>query len=132
MATPLPPGHVRARVLPVAKDFTPDEAAKVAQIEAAPDAEESLRERVARAIWEADFNSLSDHGVTWENEAETNRKDYRNLADAAIAVMRGESFDAAAILRDVLDLIAVAERHEPAHRYISTKRLRDAITGVAS
>ena len=69
-----------------AEDFTPEQAAKLAEIEAAPDAPESLRERVARACWGAAHINDSD----WPLLNEYARDMYLGIADAAIAVMRGE------------------------------------------
>lgn len=61
------------------------EQATLDRIEAAPAAEESLRERVARAIWEDDNAQEFD----WE-DYESEHEQYRVMASAAIAVMRGE------------------------------------------
>lgn len=47
-----------------------------------PDADESLRERVARAIGEVAYN-----GFPWAEMDEFEREEYRDLADAAIAVI---------------------------------------------
>lgn len=57
---------------------------RVAAIEAAPEAEEALRERVARAIYSADDAA---HRIASGPEP---RPRYLGLADAAIAVLRGE------------------------------------------
>ena len=78
------------RTRPLGTELSETEAATVARFDAAPDAEESLRERVAIAIHNAD-----DMGggtlVRWEDEITVNRDEYRALADAAIAVLRGEA-----------------------------------------
>jgi hypothetical protein len=67
---------------------TDDEfAARVAGIEAAPDAVESLRVRVARAICDAAYYRESES--VWPRLGPRLRDDYARLADAAIAVIRG-------------------------------------------
>ena len=68
-------------------DATDDEfAERVAAIDAAPDAEESLRERVAHAMYVSDL--ADGHVADYLDFADLS--EYRNLADAAIAVMRGD------------------------------------------
>jgi hypothetical protein len=81
MTAPVPPGRVHAPPLTAA------EAAIVARFDAAPDldlAAEARQETVARAIWDADW-CADDSSVTWETDIESNRRDYRVLAAAAIA-----------------------------------------------
>lgn len=73
-----------------APDLSPVEAATVARFDAAPDAEESLRERVARALFDAENEDLE-----WDDYAigvvhDSAQDDYRALADAAIALIRGD------------------------------------------
>jgi hypothetical protein len=58
----------------------PEITDRIAAIEAAPDAEESLRERVARAICEADKDD-------WVDLSDFGQGCYLDLADAAIAVI---------------------------------------------
>lgn len=58
----------------------------LARIEAAMDAPESLRERIGRALWDAECRQP----FGW-HEAETlEREDYYRLADAALAVIKGD------------------------------------------
>lgn len=61
----------------------------VARFEAAPEAEESLRERVARAIWVAD-EPVGSRFWTWNDATPATRHDYRLLALAALDVLRGQ------------------------------------------
>jgi hypothetical protein len=68
------------------RDFTAAEQAKLAAIEAAPAAAESVRERVARAMCDA---GAEDGRWSWSEMHESIRDGYRQLADAAIATMRG-------------------------------------------
>lgn len=70
---------LRDRSRPLGTELSPDEAATVARFDAAPDAEEALRERVARAIAESD-------GDDWD-EPPTDWGDYYINADAAIAAI---------------------------------------------
>jgi hypothetical protein len=65
------------RSRPIGTPLSEEEAATVARFDAAPDAEESLRMRVACALWAED-------GDEWYPSM------YLRLADAAIAVMRGD------------------------------------------
>lgn len=44
------------------------------------------------------------------------------------APQRQETRSAEDILFDLLDLANVVDRQQPAHRYVSTQRLREAIT----
>ena len=71
--------------------LTDAEAATVARFDAAPDAPEALRERVAQAIYEAADGYMA--GVPWER-AKTNpfreAKAFRQ-ADAALAVITTEA-----------------------------------------
>lgn len=69
-----------------APELTPAERATVDRFEAAPDAPESLRERVAEAICCA---GETEH--RWWEIHECIRDGYRGLADAAIAVITEES-----------------------------------------
>ena len=73
--------------------LSPREAAIVARFDEAGAAPESLTERVARALGAEQnglISPLSDDD--WEYHFDQmERDDYRRLADAAIAVMRGES-----------------------------------------
>jgi hypothetical protein len=68
------------------RDFTAAEQDKLAAIEAAPAAAESVRERVARAMCDA---GAEDGRWSWSEMHESIRDGYRQLADAAIATMRG-------------------------------------------
>lgn len=68
-----------------APELTPAEAATVAGFDAAPDAEESLRERVARAMWAAVMDDTS-----WEMLSASSHDRWRTASEAAIAVMRGD------------------------------------------
>ena len=67
-----------------APELSPAERAVVERFEAACPARESLRERVAEAMWNADTIF-----VTFSPDPEWER--FKRLADAAIAVMRGKS-----------------------------------------
>jgi hypothetical protein len=71
---------VRSR--PIGTPLSEQEAATVARFDAAPDAEESLLETVARAVALADGYPFM--------LAPRRTGVYRRLAGAAIAVMRGE------------------------------------------
>jgi hypothetical protein len=64
--------------VPTDARFTAAQLAALERIEAAPDAEESLRERVAQAIADADDCDRA----SWPGM-------YEERADAAIAAMRG-------------------------------------------
>lgn len=76
-----------------APNLSPTEAATVARFDAAPDAEESLRERVAKALYGVDITILGGD-VDWQRLQRVMPHmvaTYRSYADAAIAVLRGES-----------------------------------------
>lgn len=62
--------------------FTPGQRAELERIEAAQEAPEALRERVARALWETVTGS-----VPWSEADDGERRIYRRLADAALAVL---------------------------------------------
>lgn len=62
-------------------ELSPEEAAVVARFDAADSAPESLRERVAEAMKMWDGTTSSDSAQEW----------FLGLADAAIAVMRGQA-----------------------------------------
>ena len=68
-----------------------DFRARIRPIEDAPDAEEALTERVARAIFAAANPIVECWPDYWERVAggEETRNRYRMQADAVIAVMRG-------------------------------------------
>lgn len=68
--------------------LSPREAQIVARFDETEAAPESLRERVAQAIAQAAYFAEPD---IWEQLSELHRDNYRRLADAALAVMRGES-----------------------------------------
>jgi hypothetical protein len=63
-------------------------AARVAPFDAAPAAEESAVERVARAIAAGWADRWPDDNEPWENLRETAREDYRFDARVAIDAMR--------------------------------------------
>ena len=71
-----------------ARDLSPAEQATLDRFEAAEPAPESLRERVAEALWNYD---LGPNDATWASEDAADQDYYREMADAAIAAMRGES-----------------------------------------
>ena len=75
------------------ENFTDEQAAKVAEFEAAPDAEESLRERVARALFEepvcAPWRSRRLHDGPMGGTYGLDMREARRLADVALAVIRG-------------------------------------------
>lgn len=75
-------------------------ADRLAAIEAAPDAEESQRVRIARALWEADHEPQHGHRRTWEEARDDEPDRYLRLADAALAVMRPDGDPAAAVAWD--------------------------------
>jgi hypothetical protein len=80
------------------RDFTDAERAKLEAIEAAPAAAEAVRERVARALWDATYS-----GWDWDDDtAEAIREYFRANADAAIAVLRGASSGAEQAVERVL------------------------------
>lgn len=62
--------------------FTTEELSALQRIEHAPDAEESLRDRVGRALWE---NLKLEE--KWADLEEWHREAYRQDADIAIAVI---------------------------------------------
>jgi len=96
------------------RDFTADEQAKLAAIEAAPAAAESLAHRVAEAIQEAERTSGADGD--W----------YLRMADAAIAVLSGPSSDAEQAVERVQ---ALADEHAECCGGVTTDRLRAAVRG---
>lgn len=61
--------------------------ARLARIEAAPDADEAFVERMARAMCDGDYDYFGN--VTWADSSSSVREDYRRLARVAVAVMRG-------------------------------------------
>lgn len=83
-----------------APELSAAEARRVEAIEAAPDAEEAIVERVARAIHAADF--VADPHVPWGEDVEGNREDYRNLARAAIAALASPDLGCGALEEDSL------------------------------
>lgn len=88
-------------------EFTPEQAAKVAEFEAAPTPPEVLREQVARELWAADAEVDVD-----QLSGETPQRLYR-LADAALAVFRGQQDPA---VQRVLALAEQWEREEAGPR----------------
>jgi hypothetical protein len=62
--------------------FTDEQRARLARFEAAEDAPESLRDRVAVAI-----HGEQNRGAAWTLTAGYVKAEYRRLADAAIAAM---------------------------------------------
>jgi hypothetical protein len=76
--------------------LTPEQQARADRIEGAPDAPESLRERMAVTLWRSDTEDEfpdADLERLWPKVVShfpTDAAAYRRLADAAIAVMRGE------------------------------------------
>jgi hypothetical protein len=90
-------------------------------IEAAPAAEESVRERVARAMWEAVRDS-----TWWEGLSRGSQDRWRTAADAAIAVLRGPSSDAEQAVERVL---ALADEHAVCCGHVRIVRLRAAVRG---
>lgn len=106
-------------------DLTAEQAAKLAEFEAAEDAPESIRERVARAMWEADFPDdecgCPDYWIDI----------YHGRADAAIAVLRGPATEADKAVERVLELCDVADDQPDGYdcEFISTKVIRAAIGG---
>ena len=69
-----------------APDLTDAERATVDRFDAAPDAPESLRERVAQGIWDS-----RGYNTRWFELNDTARAMFLSFADAAIAVMRGQA-----------------------------------------
>lgn len=66
-------------------DFTPEQAAKLAEFDAAPTPPEIMRERVAHALWEAHVIDVdAPVPVEWPNVSDVER--WRSLADTAMAV----------------------------------------------
>jgi hypothetical protein len=108
------------------RDFTAAEQARLDAIEAAPAAPESLRERVARALFEAQHDPGCNCGG-WETTKDAEAHPYfRNQADAAIAVLSGPSSDADAAVERVL---ALADRHEECCGVVNIASLREAVRG---
>lgn len=64
------------------------EAATLARFEAGQAAEESLRERVAVAIMDADYEQATGGLMSWSDLDRTEQVHFRSLADAAIATVR--------------------------------------------
>jgi hypothetical protein len=62
---------------------TTDRDAEIARMEAAPAAPESLRERVARAMWDAECQQPHN----WDQASHFDRGDYYRLADAALKII---------------------------------------------
>ena len=58
---------------------------RIAELEARPDCEESLRERVARAIYVQYHEPFADGSDLWSRAS--NQEEWRRLADVAIAVI---------------------------------------------
>jgi len=78
-----------------AVEFSPQERATLERIEAAQPAPESLRERVAEALYNS-TTQKSDAEImalapTWDENTDYVHRIFRRLADAALAVIRGES-----------------------------------------
>jgi len=84
-----------------------EEQARYDRIEAAPHAEESAVERVARAIHDADPRSFRP--VDWSVASRLAQADYRTIAVAAIDAMKG-SHPAEEAVRRVEALCAEADR----------------------
>jgi hypothetical protein len=100
-----------------ASELSAEELAVVERFDAAPAAEESLRERVARALYIASHvpggNSLS-----WNH--------WNGLADAAIAVLSGPGSDAE---RAVERVVALADFHAECCEFVAVGDLRRAVAG---
>ena len=81
-----------------------DQQARLDRIEAAPEAEEAIRERVAEAIYEADQAWEAEDDPDYHQPVEwrynhAHRDECRRRADAAIAVLRGPSVADEAVRR---------------------------------
>jgi len=74
-----------------AVEFSPQERATLARIEAAQPAPESLRERVAVAIMDADYEQATGGLMDWLDLSEDEQNDFRHLADAALAAIKGDA-----------------------------------------
>jgi len=72
------------------EECTSEQSAQLARIERAEPAPESLRERVAVAIMDADYMQATGGLMDWLDLSEDEQNDFRHLADAALAVIRGE------------------------------------------
>jgi len=103
-----------------APELSAEERQVVERFEAAPAAEESLRERVARAIHAADEWDCSHD---WPCE---NADLWRRYADAALAVLSGPSSDAE---RAVERVLALADFHTECCEYVKVRDLRAAVEG---
>jgi hypothetical protein len=103
------------------RDFTAAEQDKLDAIEAAPAAAESLRERVARWLWESQPNPRP-----WLEVSDLTRDFWRTRADALIAVLSGPSSDAEQAVERVQ---ALADRHEACCQFIAVWDLRLAVRG---
>ena len=84
------------------RDFTAAEQNRLDAIEAAPAAAESLRDRVARALYIA-AHAPGSNSLSWGH--------WHRFADAAIAVLRGPSSDADQAVERVL---ALADEYDEA------------------
>lgn len=73
------------------EDFTDDQASRLAEYEAAQEAPESLRERVAEAIMDADYDQATGGLMRWMDLDGNEQDHFRRLADAALAVIAGTS-----------------------------------------
>jgi hypothetical protein len=73
----------------VSAPLSPAEQATVARFDAGPDAPESLRERVALAIWNVDMQDEMTMKDWRAALCDDDRDFYREQADAAIAVITG-------------------------------------------
>jgi hypothetical protein len=105
------------------RDFTDAEKARLDAIEAAPAAEESLRERVAEALYET-TEAAEYH--EWPDAPGADQTFAYALADAAIDVLRGPSSDAEQAVERVL---ALADEHYACCHFIAVWDLRRAVAG---
>jgi hypothetical protein len=101
-------------------EFTAEQAATLARFEAAP-APESVRERVARAMHDADGTCF----YGWGNDCPRAEK-YHHLAEAALDVLRGPATEAEKAVERVL---ALADEHRDCCGYVTVGTLRLAIQG---
>src|SRR5690242_10968366 len=105
-------------------DLTAEQAARLAEFEAAEPAPESIRERVAVAIAQTGYETIIDEDAWQYIFREDEREDFRTYADAALDVLRGPATEADKAIERVL---ALADRHEDCCGTVNVASLREAI-----
>jgi hypothetical protein len=75
---------VRSR--PLGTPLTDAELTRLGDMEARPEADEALTERLARAMCAADFDYFGN--VDWGGSSNSVRNDYRRMARVALEILR--------------------------------------------